>query len=259
MFVAGIDIGSLWAKAVILENESNERKIYAQAVKPTGMRAQESADAVLDEALKNASVSRMDIEKTVATGYGRVTVPWATKTITEITCHAKGINWLMPSVRTLIDIGGQDTKTISVGKDGNVRNFLMNDKCAAGTGRFIEVIAGAVGVGLDEVGGLALQAREKAHISSLCTVFAESEVISLVAQGVPVPNIIAGIFESISDRVSNMLSRMRCEEEYALSGGTALNIGVVKALEDKIGHKLLIADDPRTVGALGAALIALSL
>jgi len=259
MFVAGVDIGSLWSKAVILKNESDKGKICAQAVKPTGMRAQESADAVLNEALKDASLSRIDIEKTVATGYGRVIIPWATRTITEITCHAKGIYWLMPSVRTLVDIGGQDTKTISVDKDGNVKNFLMNDKCAAGTGRFIEVIAGAVGVSLEEIGPMALQATEKAHISSLCTVFAESEAISLVSQGVPVPNIIAGIFEAISDRVSNMLSRMRCEEEYALSGGTALNIGVVTALEEKIGHKLLLADDPRTVGALGAALIALSL
>ncbi|MDY6835618.1 MAG: acyl-CoA dehydratase activase [Chloroflexota bacterium] len=259
MFVAGIDIGSLWAKVVILENERDEIKIHVQGVKPTSMRAQESAEVVLEEALKNGSLSRADIEKTVATGYGRITVPWATKTITEITCHAKGINWLLPSVRTLIDIGGQDTKTISVDDDGNVRNFLMNDKCAAGTGRFIEVMAGAVGIDLEEIGQLALQAAEKVHISSLCTVFAESEAVSLVSQGVPVSDIIAGIFESISDRVCNMLSRMRCEEEYALSGGTALNIGIVKALKDKIGCKLLIPDEPRTVGALGAALIALSL
>ncbi|MFH1087818.1 MAG: acyl-CoA dehydratase activase, partial [Chloroflexota bacterium] len=194
-----------------------------------------------------------------ATGYGRVSVPWATKSITEITCHARGINHLRDSVRTLIDIGGQDSKVIRVDGQGRVTDFVMNDKCAAGTGRFVEVIAAAAGVPLNEIGQLSLKSQHKVHISSVCTVFAESEVISLISNGVLTEDIVAGIFRAIVERAYGLVRRVGAEPEIAISGGLGMNPGIVKAWQEQTGIKLWVPDQPQMVGALGASLIAADL
>lgn len=255
MITAGIDIGSLWTKGVVLQ----DNRICAYEIQPTGMQSGAAAEKVFEHALVKAQLSRSDIGKIIATGYGRAIVPWATRTITEITCTARGIHWFRPSARTVIDIGGQDVKAIRLDADGSVMDFAMNDKCAAGTGRFIEVMAQAAGVTLEEIGDFSLRATSKVEISSVCTVFAESEVISLVSQGVPVPDVIAGVFDAISERVLGLAGRIGLEKDYAMSGGVAKNSGVVRMLEARIGDKLLIPEEPRIVGALGAALIAAEL
>jgi predicted CoA-substrate-specific enzyme activase len=188
------------------------------------------------------------------TGYGRINVPFADKQITEISCHARGIGSLLPAARTVIDIGGQDSKGIKL-KDGRVVDFVMNDKCAAGTGRYLEVIAEALGVALDEIGRRSLEAESAVAISSTCTVFAEQEVVSKLAEGVPVEDLLAGIHKAIATRVYSMVNRLKIEREVAITGGGAKNIGLVKALEAKLGFQVLVPPEPLLTGAIGAALL----
>ena len=249
MYFAGIDIGSTMTKIVIMDDEIN-----SQVIGPTGAEHRHLANKVMEEALSKAGIAFDELTYVVATGYGRINVPFADKQITEITCHAKGVSSIFPSARTVIDIGGQDAKGIKIA-GGKVVNFVMNDKCAAGTGRFLEVIADALGLKLEEMGKLSLQSKEKVRISNTCTIFAEQEVVSKIADGVPIEDILAGLHEAIASRVFHMAEKMKIEKDVAMTGGVAKNVGMVKALEDQLGFPVLIAREPLLTGAIGAAIL----
>ena len=253
MITAGIDSGSLSTKAVIID-QSN--RILAHMVLPTGGNNRDAALKVFTEALAQANLGKEDIGRIIATGYGRENIPFAHRHITEITCHAVGIHRLFPDTLTIIDIGGQDTKGIRIDSSGRVENFVMNDKCAAGTGRFLEVMANALGVSLQDLGQLSQQSVTSIKISSMCTVFAESEVVSLVAKGASVPDIVRGLHDAIAERSSILLKKLDILEPISMSGGVAKNKGMVKALEQKLNTAIRIPDYPQVVGALGAAIIA---
>lgn len=249
---AGIDIGSTMTKVVIVdEKETN----LASVIGPTGAEHRHLALKVMDEAIGQIGLSFEALDFIVATGYGRINVPFADKQITEITCHARGIRAIFPTVRIIIDIGGQDSKGIKLDAAGKVANFVMNDKCAAGTGRFLEVIAETLGVKLADMGDVSLTAKEYVKISNTCTVFAEHEVTSRLAEGATIPEIVAGLHESIAGRVVNMVRHLGIEKDVVVTGGGAKNIGLVKAIEDKVGFTVLIPPEPFITGALGAALL----
>jgi len=234
-----------------------DNKILSWHIMLTGPDSVETSKKVMDETLKKADLSLNDIEYVVSTGYGRVVVPFANRNITEITCHAKGANWLLANVRTILDMGGQDCKAIRCDENGKVTDFVMNDKCAAGAGRSMEVMAKLLEVPLEGIGKYSLEIVEKpAAISSTCTVFAKSEVLSLLRSGVHKNDILAGLCEALADRVLPLLKRVRIEKEFVIAGGIAKNIGVVKRLEEKTGLKANIAFEPQIVGALGAAIFA---
>jgi predicted CoA-substrate-specific enzyme activase len=252
MITVGIDVGSISAKAAIMKNG----RLMGSRVILTGYNARNAGKAVFKELMAELNIQASDVERIVATGYGRNSVDLAHKAVTEITCHAAGAHFQDPSVRCVIDIGGQDSKAIALGSDGRVKDFAMNDKCAAGTGRFLEVMARALEVDLDAFGDLSLQADQPAAISSLCTVFAESEVISLIARGERRENIIAGIHESIGARVVAMAKRVGIVDPLMMTGGVAKNIGVVQALEKKAGLPVKVSPHAQVNGAIGAALIA---
>jgi predicted CoA-substrate-specific enzyme activase len=249
-YFAGIDVGSTMTKTVILN-----QGIIASIIGPTGPEHRRLANQVMDEALKKAAISFQSITYIVSTGYGRINVPFADKQFTEITCHAKGISSLFPNAETIIDIGGQDVKGIKIDATGKAIDFVMNDKCAAGTGRFIEVIADTLGVPLDKVGDLSLQSRNPAKISNICTIWAQQEVAASLAQGVPISDLLAGVHQSLADRISRMVSRLRVEEAVIVTGGGAKNKGLLKALSEQLGHKILVPEEPLITGALGAALL----
>ena len=255
MRTAGIDIGSITAKAAIVENS----KILGTKVIFTGYNAELAGLKVYEEILSESGLDKASIERIVSTGYGRNSVKFADKSFTEIMCHAAGAHYLDPHVRSIIDIGGQDSKAILLDEQGKVKNFVMNDKCAAGTGRFLEVMARALEVNLDEFGAISIKSKNPSKISSLCTVFAESEVISLIAKGEKRQNIIAGIHESIAARVSSMSARLGITEPVMVTGGVARNIGVVKALEKKLNMKIEVSPYAQVTGAIGAAFLASSL
>ena len=248
-YFAGVDIGSTMTKVVIM-NQS----VLASVIGPTGPEHRKLANRVMEEALKKAKLPFKDITYVVATGYGRINVPFADKQITEISCHARGVAYLLPEARTVIDIGGQDSKGIKL-KDGRAVDFVMNDKCAAGTGRFLEVAAEELGVKLEDMGKLSLEAKKAVRISNTCTVFAAQEVVTKLSGGAALPDIIAGLHEAIATRVYGMLRRLKIEREVALTGGGAKNIGLVKALEAKLGFAVLVPPEPLLTGAIGAALL----
>jgi len=254
MYTIGIDIGSMSANGVLL-NEKKE--ILSSIIIPTGASSKKAADKTFNQILTEHKLSERDIDYVIATGYGRVKVPFANEVVTEITCHAKGANYYFPNARTIIDIGGQDSKVIKVDGNGNVLDFVMNDKCAAGTGRFLEVMARTHTPDLEEMGPLSLNGKEVASVSSLCTVFAESEVVSLVGADHKTADICKGLHVSIAKRITAQVKRIGLEEEVAMTGGVAKNIGVVTELERNLGCKIKISEEPQINGALGAALIAL--
>ncbi len=250
---AGVDVGSLGTKTVILV----DGEIAGFSILRTGLNTEENGLNGLQTALAAAGLQREDLQYIVATGYGRISAPYANKTVTEITCHAKGAHFLHPQTRTIIDMGGQDCKAIRLDEGGNVTDFAMNDKCAAGTGRFLEVMANVFKVTLDELGPLSLQATEVLPVSSTCTVFAESETVSLLARGEKPENIIVGIHHAIANRVGGMFSRVGVESDVFFSGGVAKNTGMRKALEEALKVKIANPEkDPQLVGAIGAAVIA---
>lgn len=253
---AGIDSGSTSTDVVIIDRDKN---IIAQSILPTGAGAAAGADRALDEALAQAGLSRSDINATVTTGYGRTAVGLGDQSITEITCHAKGAYFLDPSVRTIIDIGGQDSKVIRLDENGNVTNFVMNDKCAAGTGRFLELMARTLELSLDDMSRLGLEWQEDVTISSMCTVFAESEVVSLIAENRTPADIIHGLNRSVATKTCALCRRVGGEESYMMTGGVSKNRGVVTEIEKILGVKLHISDKAQLNGALGAALFALEL
>ena len=255
MIAAGIDIGSLSTEAIVFDNEKG---ILGYSIIPTGGSSKEASQVSLTQAIGTAKITREQITRICSTGCAREIAEFADRKITEITCITKGVSHLFPECRTIIDIGGQDTKVIRVDEKGRVLEFDMNDKCAAGTGRFLEVMAKALMVGLDEMGAQSLLYRNALQISRICTVFAESEVVSLVSEGRQVEDILHAIHNAVADRTLGLLERIGAvAPPVAMTGGVAKNIGVVKALEEKLGMPLVIYAEPQIVGSLGAALFAL--
>jgi len=249
---AGIDIGSTMTKVVIIDKNGI---VVASVIGPTGAEHRHLALEVMDETIKKAGFTFDQLDFIVSTGYGRMNVPFNDKQITEITCHSRGIRTLFPTVRIIIDIGGQDSKGIKLGTEGKVMNFIMNDKCAAGTGRFLEVIAETLGIKLTEMGELSLKAKEYVKISNTCTVFAEHEVTTRLIEGATIPEIVAGMHEAFAGRVVNMVRNLGIEKDVVVTGGGAKNIGLIKAIEDKVGFPVLVPQEPLLTGALGAALL----
>lgn len=254
MLTLGIDIGSLSTDAVLI-NEKKE--IVAYEVIATGASSKKACDKIFKQILDAAKLEAKDLDYIIATGYGRIKVPFANEVVTEITCHAKGANHFFPDARTVIDIGGQDSKAIKLDAKGNVVDFSMNDKCAAGTGRFLEVMARTLEIELDDMGELSLKGKDNVSISSLCTVFAESEVVSLIGADHKTPDICKALHISIAKRVSAQAKRVGLEETVVMTGGVAKNIGVVRELEKKLLCTIRIPEEPQIIGALGAAIIAL--
>lgn len=248
-YFAGIDIGSTMTKVVIMNDG-----IISSIIGPTGPEQRRLANRVMENALNQAGLPFEAITYLVATGYGRINVPFADKQVTEISCHAKGVAHLFPRCKTVIDVGGQDSKGITIAH-GRPTDFVMNDKCAAGTGRFLEVIAEALGITIEDCGGMALKSKQPAQISNICTVFAEQEVVARLAEGVPLNDLVAGILESLASRISRMVNRLKVANEVVITGGGAKNAGLVKALSDKLGYATLVPPEPLITGAVGAALL----
>ncbi len=253
MIVAGCDVGSLSAEAVIMR----DGEIISSEIIGVRPRPELSAKEVMDKALLKVNLSLEDIDYCISTGYGREKIPFAGGNISEISCHGKGAHWLIPSVRTVIDVGGQDCKAIRVDEDGKLQDFTMNDKCAAGTGRFLEVMAKTLEVGLDEIGPLSLSSRNSVVITSICSIYAQVEVSSHIAHGADLHDLAAGINSAMANRVKSLAMRVGVAEDIVITGGVAKNIGVVKTLEEMLGVKAKrFKVDPQIVGALGAALFA---
>jgi len=256
MYTCGIDVGSVSTEVVILDSGNN--KIVAYIIAPTGSDSKNAAKVAFDDSLKKAGLKDNKIKAIVATGYGRINIPFADKNITEISCHARGAISFFPDLKMVIDIGGQDSKIIKL-EGGNPIDFLMNDKCAAGTGRFLEVMARAMEINLEEFAPIFAKTTDKVDITSTCTVFAESEIVSLIGQGMDKNKIIKGLIYSIADRMTSMIERVGLEEPVCMTGGVAKNLGVVKALEEKLDIKINIPGEPQITGALGAAYLAQNL
>lgn len=250
MITLGLDIGSVAAKGVLLH-----KNLRYNTVIPTGWSPLDSGHALIDNLLKSAQIDEKQVDGIVVTGYGRAIHQAHNKTATEIKCHARGVAELYPEVRTIIDIGGQDSKVIKVNDRGKVIDFAMNDKCAAGTGRFLQVMANALGMDVSELGN-AEDLTASVKINSMCTVFAESEMVNLLAQGTSRSGIIAGLHASIGQRVAAMVKRIGIIEQVIFTGGVAINPGVKRALEKELGYKVLVPTECQFTGALGAALIA---
>lgn len=255
MLFAGIDIGSTTTEAVVIDES---RKIMSAARRRTGVALDKAAEMAVEQCCCEIGCATEDFTYCVSTGYGRELVQFADTQYTEIACHAKGANYYFPQCRGVIDIGGQDSKAIAVNSAGGIVDFAMNDKCAAGTGRFLEVMAAIMGLEVGEMGRISLNYTQNVKISSICTVFAESEVISILAKKQYSPeDIMMGIHDSVVRRVNMLVQKARLEEPIAMTGGVALNAGVVYAFEKALKTKLLIPDNPQSIGALGAAIMAL--
>lgn len=289
MYVAGIDVGSVAAKAVVLEIlPDGGSQVAGRAVLPTGWNTAEAGEFALNNACEAAAMARNDLRHVTATGYGRIALPFADKTVTEISCHARGAAHLFPRAGLVLDIGGQDSKVISLdipreaeaasldaglnvaggagslvalktaGKPGAVRDFLMNDKCAAGTGRFLQVLSGILNMPLDELGKAAATGKPVA-ISSMCAVFAETEIVGLLARSTPPQDIAAGVFRAIARRMCALARRIPMQGECVFTGGLATSPAFAAILSDELGLPVQVPPDPQAVGALGAALIAADL
>lgn len=254
LYALGVDFGSMTAKAVVVDQD---KQVVAWSVIDKGVMIEEGAREAVADCLDQAGLTYDDIAVTIATGYGRRKLDIAQRTITEITCHARGANAMFPDCRMVIDIGGQDSKVIAVDDMGHVQEFAMNDRCAAGTGQFMGVLARALDVPLEDIGRLSLEGGSDITISAMCATFAETEVVSLRAQGTSTPDILAAINESVAKRTMGLIRRVGKRTPIAMTGGVARNIGVVRALETQLGEPLLIAGTSQTAGALGAALFAL--
>jgi len=253
MITAGVDVGSLSVETVLYEVNKG---VLGYSIGPVGGDSRDASNWSFQEAFTGAGVDKADVSYVVSTGSGREIVDFADKNVTEITCIARGIHFLFPECRTIIDIGGQDTKVIRIDDGGHVMSFDMNDKCAAGTGRFLEVMARALNVDLEQMGERSLTYKNAIEISSVCTVFAESEVISLVSEGKAVDDILHALHNAVADRTLSLLERVGVDGQVAMTGGVAKNIGVVKALEERMALPVTVYSEPQIVGALGAALIA---
>ena len=238
-------------KVVILDRDE---EIQARVVCPTGAEHRRLANKVMEQALEQASLPFNEISYVIATGYGRINVPFADRQITELTCHARGVVSLFPTVRIAIDIGGQDAKGLKI-SNGKLIDFVMNDRCAAGTGRFLEVIAATLGLKLEELGEISLKSTNKVKISSTCTIFAQQEVISRISEGTPLEDIVAGVHDAIASRVVKMVRRLKIEPDVVFTGGVAKNVGVVYAIKENLGCEVLVPEEPLLSGAIGAAIL----
>ena len=254
MYILGIDSGSTSTNAVIL---NDDKKIVAFYVLRTGAKSIESAEKAKDEVIKKAGLKAEDIDLIVATGYGRVSIPFADHNVTEISCHGRGAHFFNPEIRTILDIGGQDSKAIRLNEKGDVIDFAMNDKCAAGTGRFLEMMARTLELSLDDLGPTSKNWKEDIEISNMCTVFAESEVISLIAQNKEKSDICHGLHKSIATKAFSLLKRVGLNPGFMMTGGVAKNSGVVREVENLIDAPLYICEEPEIVGAVGAAVYGL--
>ena len=254
MIVGGLDIGSATGKAVVVKDGN----IVGTSLLVATANPGETANLVMHEAVRRAGLSSIDhLDNIVCTGYGRLNIPFAEENISEISCHAKGAHWLTPSIRTVVDIGGQDCKVISISEKGKVLDFKMNDRCAAGTGRFFEAMARALCCGLEGISAMDNQGEEPCIISNQCSVFAESEVVTLVNEGIDLKNIIAGINLSVASRLTSMARRVGVVDDVTLTGGCSKNDGLARALEKKLDIEVKkLPQDPQLVGALGAAIFA---
>ena len=253
MYFAGIDIGSVGSKSVILEDD----KIASYYIGESGPDSIATAWQTFQGSADKLGLKIEDIDYVVATGYGRVLVPYAKANISEISCHARGAHWMMPSVRTILDMGGQDCKAINCDEDGVVTKFVMNDKCAGGTGRFLETIAEVLGLALEEIGPLSLESNNDFTFSTICAVFAKSEAVGLLKKGVAKADILAGLNVAIAARSYSLLKRMDIQEDFAITGGIAKNPGMVAKITELVGMgPVSLKPDPQVAGALGAALFA---
>ena len=252
MYFAGVDVGSTMTKIVILNVHG---EIYSVGISHTGAEHRHLTRRVMDETLNQAGLSLNEINYVIATGYGRVNVPFANRQLTELTCHAKGVFSLFPSARTAIDIGGQDAKGIKI-NNGKLVDFVMNDKCAAGTGRFLEITADTFNLKLEDLGEISLKSSNTVKISNTCTIFAQQEMISHLSEGTPLEDILAGLHNAIASRVARMVQRLKIEPDVVLTGGVAKNIGVVRAMKENLGYGVLVPKNPLITGALGAAILA---
>lgn len=252
MYTLGVDIGSTTSKAVILKDG---QEIISTSLIAAGTGT-DGPDRVIEAVLAAGSLTLNEITSVYGTGYGRKLLKYANGEMSELSCHAKGVHHLMPEVRTIIDIGGQDAKVLSLGTDGRLAEFLMNDKCAAGTGRFLDVMAGILQLKIEDLEKQAAIAKSTVKISSTCTVFAESEVISQLANGVEIPDLVAGICQSVASRVASLAKRIGVQQTVCMSGGVARNGGVRKAMEQELGIEIIDSPMAQFMGALGAALYA---
>jgi predicted CoA-substrate-specific enzyme activase len=252
IYVAGIDIGSAFSKAVIMA----ENKIISHQVIPSAGDYKLAAEEVAAKALGKAKLSLADIGYTVATGYGAASVSSAAEVLSDISADGRGVIYLFPSARTVVDIGGQFTKVFKIDERGKPTAFLLSEKCAAGSGRFLQIIARVLQVELKDIGGLSLKSKKKVDFNTGCAVFAESEAISRIAEGAAKEDILAGLHRTLAAKIETMMERVGIEPDCALIGGGAKDIGLVKSIEERLGRKLLVPEEPQIVAALGAALIA---
>jgi predicted CoA-substrate-specific enzyme activase len=253
-YAVGVDVGSTQTKAVVL-NEVGD--IVGRALVDTGANVVMAAEKAFNEALRNGAIEDEEVEYVVGTGYGRYRVTFGNTQVTEISCHGRGAVHVFPGTRTIVDMGGQDTKAIRVNPSGEIVDFCMNDKCAAGTGRFLGAAAAALSIPLDQLGSVALQAERSVKISTTCTVFAESEVLSWMGKGKKIEDILMGVHQSIAARSIGLLRRVGIESEVTFTGGVAKNVGMIKTLQDGLGLTVNVSDESHFMGALGAALFAL--
>jgi predicted CoA-substrate-specific enzyme activase len=252
LYFAGVDIGSTMTKVVLIDTTDS---ILSAIKGPTGPEHRQLANEVMKRALEQANLRLDDISYIIATGYGRLNVPFADAQITELSCHARGVSSIFLNVRTAIDIGGQDAKCLKI-NNGKLIDFVMNDKCAAGTGRFLEVTAATLGIRLEDMGDISLKSTKKVQLSNLCTIFAQQEVVALLSRGEKVEDIIAGLHLALASRVAALARRLKIQPDVVLTGGVAKNIGMVKAMKESLGCELLVPEEPLLTGALGAAILA---
>ncbi len=254
MITAGCDVGSLTSKAVIIR----DGRIVGSEILRSRSKPENSAQRVMEAALDKVGMSLDDIEYCIGTGYGRDKIPFVNESRSEIACHGRGAQWLAPTTRTVIDIGGQDCKAMRVSNTGVVEKFLTNDKCAAGTGRFLEVMAKVLGVSVDDLGKMSKKAREPVTLASTCTVWAQADVIQYINSGISLENVGAGVNNAMANRVATLANAIKAKREVAMTGGVAKNKGVVRALEKMIGYKVTVIRkaDPQLAGAIGGAVLA---
>ena len=253
-FAAGVDVGSTQTKAVIVDEH---RRIVARALTDTGANVIRAAEQAFHQALAAGDLREEEVEYVVGTGYGRYKVTFGNTQVTEISCHGRGAVHMFPNTRTVVDMGGQDTKAIRVAPTGEILDFCMNDKCAAGTGRFLGAASSALDIPLDQLGPTALSGERPVKISTTCTVFAESEVLSWLGKGKKIEDILLGVHQSIAGRSAGLLRRVGIESEVTFTGGVARNVAMVKTLQNAVGQPLNVSEESHYMGALGAALFAL--
>jgi predicted CoA-substrate-specific enzyme activase len=253
-FAAGVDVGSTQTKAVIIEENSG---IIARALVDTGANVTRAAENAFLAGCRQAAIDPQDVGFVVGTGYGRYKITFGNAQITEISCHARGAHHVFPGTRTVIDMGGQDSKAILINAEGEVLDFVMNDKCAAGTGRFLSNAADVMGVALDEVGPLSLKGNHPVKITTVCTVFVESDILSYLSMGKRPEDILRGVHLAIAKRTASLARRVSIEPDITMTGGVARNVGMVRALEEVLGAELLVSPESHFIGAIGAALFAL--